>query len=455
MRHIAAATVAALALPFTAAAQSDSTPGLPPRLAAGRPLRAVTQSVTLNVAVNRADAWVFSQDWANSGTRVWGRNLRFGWAWDEDQFGTNLMMHPYHGALYFNAARANGLSFWEAAPVVLLGSWTWEYFGETERPSLNDFFMTSFGGIALGEIFHRLGATIRDNGSRHRVLREIAAFPLDPMGWINRPRGRNATLANPPEHAPGALSLRLHGGARFVVDSRLHMSDGTPSLLVDFGYGDQFLQPYRAPFDAFRLRAVFGDQGLNALRATGRLYGPRTPHRHLFLVNQRFDYVNNSAYRVGGQSIEGGLESHWPLPNEWQVRTEAYLDAILLGGIDARTAGFGQRNYDFGPGGGVRFRVELGRRGWSYFAFSAESDYIHAVSGASADHFLAFGGFEITLPLGTTIGLGIHNTTFLRRSVNSDRPDEIRRFPELRVFLTWTQVSWPRFGVPQPTAPAP
>ena len=435
MRHLLAA--------FIAAFQSDSSPApTPPR----RPLLAVTQSVMLNVVVNRIDAWAFQQDWANSGTRTWGRNLRVGWEWDEDQFGTNLLMHPYHGGLYFNAARANGLSFWEAAPVAFLGSWTWEYFGETDRPSLNDFFMTSFGGIALGEVFHRLAATIRDNGSRHRVVREIAALPLDPMGWLNRRlrRERTSALPNPPEHTPGALSVRLHAGARFIVDSRLNMSRGTPTVIVDFGYGDAFLQPYRAPYDAFRIRAIIGDRGLNALRATGRLYGPRTRHDHLFLVNQRFDYANNSAYRVGGQSIEAGLESHWRLPSGWQLRTEGYIDAILLGGVDAPTVGSGKRNYDFGPGGGVRFRVELGRRGRGYFAFSGQSEYIHAVSGASADHFLGYGGFEVTMPLGSSIGLGIHNTTFLRRSVNSDRPDELRRFPELRIFLTWTDVTRPR-----------
>ncbi len=192
MRHTVAATVAVLTFPFIAAAQSDSTPAMP--RVAGRPLRAVTQSVILNVAVNRADAWVFGQDWAYSGTRTWGRNLRVGWEWDEDQFGTNLMMHPYHGGLYFNTARSNGLSFWEAAPVAFLGSWTWEYFGETERPSLNDFFMTSFGGIALGEMFHRLGATIRDNSSPHRVWREIRRrFPPPHVQWSAQP-GRGFRL---------------------------------------------------------------------------------------------------------------------------------------------------------------------------------------------------------------------------------------------------------------------
>ena len=75
-----------------------------------------------------------------------------------------MFAHPYHGGLYFNAGRSNGLTFWESAPLAFLGSWTWEYLGETHRPALNDFFMTSFGGIALGEVFHRVATTYMEIG---------------------------------------------------------------------------------------------------------------------------------------------------------------------------------------------------------------------------------------------------------------------------------------------------
>jgi hypothetical protein len=100
-------------------------------------------------------------------------------------------------------------------------------------------------------------------------------------------------------------------------------------------------------------------------------------------------------------------------------------------------------------------RAEIGRHGRSYFAFFAQAEYIHSVSGARADHFIGFGGFDVNVPLGNSLGLGFYNTTFLRRSVNYDRPDDVRRFPELRISLTWTEVTWPRSGVPQPTASAP
>ena len=139
---------------------------------------AIGQTIAINTFVNRMDAWAFKDDWARSGTRAWGRNLRLGWEWDEDAFPTNMFAHPYHGGLYFNAGRANGLSYFQSVPLAFFGSWTWEHFGETYRPSLNDWFMTSFGGIALGEMFHRMSSTIRDNGAtgRGRTMRELAAF---------------------------------------------------------------------------------------------------------------------------------------------------------------------------------------------------------------------------------------------------------------------------------------
>ncbi|MGE5802439.1 MAG: DUF3943 domain-containing protein, partial [Gemmatimonadota bacterium] len=203
----------ASALALLAILQFDSVPK-------PRPVLAVAEAALINVFVNRVDAWAFQQDWARSGTRAWMKNLRLGWEWDEDAFPTNMFAHPYHGGLYFNAGRSNGLNYFESVPIAFFGSWTWEYLGETYRPSLNDWFMTSFGGITLGEMFHRLGATIRDNRATgfNRTIREIGALPIDPIGGFNRlVRGQWKGLGpNPPEHDPGAYVLRLGGGIRFA-----------------------------------------------------------------------------------------------------------------------------------------------------------------------------------------------------------------------------------------------
>jgi hypothetical protein len=66
------------------------------------------------------------------------------------------------GNNYFTSGRANGLSYYESAAVTAFGSGTWEYFGETNKASLNDFISTTLGGIALGEMFYRAGWLVRD-----------------------------------------------------------------------------------------------------------------------------------------------------------------------------------------------------------------------------------------------------------------------------------------------------
>jgi hypothetical protein len=231
-----------------------------------RTFAALSEAMLLNLFVNRMDAWAMGQSWAQTGPRSWSRNLRLGWEWDENAFTTNMFAHPYHGGLYFNAGRDNGLDFWQSAPLSFLGSATWEFFGETYRPSLNDFFMTSFGGVALGEVFHRVGASIRDNESHggRRLFRELAALPVDPVGGLNRLiRGQwSAWGPNPPEHRPEAFVVRVLSGLRLTGDTtrsqRLHSS---ATLLVDLAYGDPVIQPYRKPFDAFTVRLQVSSTG--------------------------------------------------------------------------------------------------------------------------------------------------------------------------------------------------
>ena len=452
---MAASLLAALLLlqvdSATRPAQSTAFPYPPP----ARPVMAIAQTVLINVFVNRVDAWVFNQDWAHVQPDDWARNLRLGWEWDEDAFGTNMFAHPYHGALYFNAGRANGLDYFRSIPLVFFGSWTWENFGETYRPSLNDWVMTSFGGIALGEMFHRVAATIRDNQARGggRTFREIASLPIDPMGGFNRlVRGQwGAVGPNPPEHDPGPYVLRLGGGYRYAEGWT--SDSGTAQLaavIVDLLYGDPFVQEYHAPFDVFGLRLILSaGGGINVLRGSGRLYQTNLNSdsariRHVLGVNQRYDYINNPAQSIGGQSVEVGVNSRWRLGSKgYGLRGALFGDFIILGAIDAPGTGFGERNYDFGPGVGARAEVALERHGARFVRLMWQAEKIHAVSGASANHNVNFVGAELNVPILKAFAVAAHATRFNRTSRYSDgSPTDSRNFTEGRLLLVWTQAGF-------------
>src|SRR5512144_1370123 len=219
-------------------------------------VRAVGEALAVNAAVNRWDAWGRGQPWADVGVKSWSSNIRLGWEWDENVFGTNMFSHPFHGSLYFNAGRDHCLGYWESAPLAYLGSWTWEDCGARFVPALNDFIMTSFGGAALGEVFHRVGASIRDNQARGsgRFGREVAALVVDPVGGLNRLlNGEWSRVGpNPPEHDPGAFFFRFHVGGRFVGDSgSLRHASGAGTVITDLSYGDPFVRSFERPFDNF------------------------------------------------------------------------------------------------------------------------------------------------------------------------------------------------------------
>jgi hypothetical protein len=102
-------------------------------------------------------------DFAKINFWTMGNNLSHGFVWNNDQFSTNLLGHPYHGGLYFNAARINGVNFWQSVPYTVAGSLMWEYLMENEPPSINDFIATPIGGMALGEMTFRLSGLLIDN----------------------------------------------------------------------------------------------------------------------------------------------------------------------------------------------------------------------------------------------------------------------------------------------------
>ncbi len=416
---------------------------------------AVQQTMLSNLIVNRVNAWGRNAEWAQGlGFKVWTRNLRLGWEWDEDGFTTNMFGHPLQGAYYFNAGRANGLSYWESAPVTAFGSWTWEYFGESERPSLNDFFVTTFGGIAVGEMTHRVAATIRDEQARGagRLTREIVALGLDPVGGLNRLiRGEWRRVGpNPPEHDPSAFFYGATVGVRHLSSDAGAGTNG-PSVSLDLGYGDPFTRPYRDPFDVFAMHLQVSPGsggGLNTLQTYGRLYQTELPSwsdqaTHLLVVGQQFDYLNNPVYQFGGQSAELGVLSRFTLPRGFRLQTQVSGSALILGGVDAPSiplaaGGDAKRDYDFGPGLGTGLSATLYHGTTPYLLFYSRAEYLHSVSGTPADHAVVFAGLRGNLPVKGGFGVGFHLSGDSRASGYSDRPDITRHVVETQLFLSWT-----------------
>ena len=75
-----------------------------------RPLLAASEVIGINMGVWAFDRYVIKGSFAYISLNSMKNNLREGFHWDNDKFATNLFHHPYHGSLYYNSARSNGLN---------------------------------------------------------------------------------------------------------------------------------------------------------------------------------------------------------------------------------------------------------------------------------------------------------------------------------------------------------
>ena len=205
-----------------------------PRRSVGR---AVFQTTMINVFYEIANL-VRGQATAKITPKTWWDNMEHGWVWDLDDFVVNQVGHPYQGNNYFTSGRANGLSFYESAALAAFGSGTWEYFGETNLPSVNDLINTTLGGIALGEMFHRAAWLVLDTRAtgRGRMWREIGATALDPVTGFNRFRTGDAgrVTDKPADMVPSSLAGFTASGVLWRgSETSAFDSDAQPFLEVD------------------------------------------------------------------------------------------------------------------------------------------------------------------------------------------------------------------------------
>ncbi len=430
------------------------------------------------IAINNV-VWAFNEylrgaSFTQVNPRSWYNNIKNGFAWDDNQFTTNVFAHPYHGSMYYTAARSNGFNYWESAPFAVAGSFMWECCGETHPMAINDWINTSLGGAAIGEMTYRLSSTVLDNTATgsERTWREIGALLISPVRGFNRlVSGRWSQVGeNPPERMPSVLSNQLSAGVRVIGEGE-SITENTQTnafFEVDFRYGGPFVGDNRDPFDYFlmQLQVNFSEkQALGRLQIRGNLYTTELKRsdkaHHVFSVAQNYGYMNNNAYEFGEQSFSASILSRFNLSDTWQAWTalDAYL--MLLGAVNSDFAflaefppGFEQerfREYDFGPGGGPAIGAGLFWKGRDVLTLRYRLTYLYTLNGSvqegdNAWHFVHWTRIIGKVPVSRNFGLGIDLGVFLRDSRYTCEicRDVTQRNPEFRVYGVWEVGAEPR-----------
>ena len=349
--------------------------------------RAAAEVTGINVGVQLFDRYVIHSDFAQTTLNSIWHNFETGFVWDNDFFITNLFLHPYHGNLYFNAARTNGLTFWESAPYALGGSLMWELFGETEPPAINDIIATSCGGMAIGEMTHRLSLTLLDDRDRgfSRFLREAAAAIVNPIQGLHRITSGDAWRIRHDHYRyhdyskipiEGSVSL----GWRYLADDgALFRGIHAPTVNLTLMYGIPVDgERHTTPYDFFdiEMNMAFGggQPPINQLSILGRLWStPILDKKGMageFGIYQHFNYYDSKPIEDGSEltpyrfseAAGFGPGFIFSLPKTGalsKLEQRIFLSGILLGGTKSDYFNVIERDYNMGSGFSLKSRTQL------------------------------------------------------------------------------------------------
>lgn len=387
---------------------SDSVRILPPQ-----PWKAAVQTVGINMGVWAFDRFLLNEDFAKINGRSIKRNLTNLPVWDTDKFSTNLFAHPYHGSLYFNSARSNGLSFWQSIPYTIGGSLMWEFLMETELPSTNDLFATTFGGIELGEITYRLSDLFIDDrtSGAERIGREVLSGLISPIRGLNRLVSGDSWKYRPHKgrsFAKVPIDFTVSLGGRYLAEEEdLDNKSLGMNLTFRLDYGDLYDDDYFSPYEWFHLR--FGIDFLSSqplisqVSAIGAIWGKKVwskENRNLTAgIFQHFDYYD-SKLKMGGKgeviapyriseaaALGGGLiyQRKSVQSNPVDIYTEFYANLVLLGASTSDYFMVDERDYNMGSGYSLKNSIGITyKKRWSLM-LNSENYHIFTWKGYEPD----------------------------------------------------------------------
>lgn len=350
------------------------------------PLRAKGLIFASNVGVWAYDRFIIGGPYAQIDFDAIIRNFRTGLVGDNDGFLTNLFSHSYHGGMYFNAARSNGMDFWQSVPYAATGSLMWEYFLENEPAAINDFASSSIGGACLGEVSFRISDRIIDDRTVgfERFKREALLTIISPIRGLNRLlsgeawKQRNIKGNSVPSSTP--ISFYSTVGYSVLTDNSKKNNNVSQTVDYNIGldYGNAFELENEKPYDFFSLKMtanLFSQQPIiSRVNALGVLFSQnidlRKPNQQLvwgvfqhfnfYQINADTNKVSLNLYKISEAASAGpGLLFKRKLTNDIHFSGSAYLSVVLLGGNQSDHFKPDIRNYNMGSGFSSKLNFEL------------------------------------------------------------------------------------------------
>jgi hypothetical protein len=415
------------------------------------------EAIGLNLSLGAFNAYIAESEYAKISFKTIEHNFKIGWSTDADMFITNMWAHPFHGSMYYNFARSSGYNYWTSLGIATLGSWQWEFFMENEPPALNDWWMTSFGGSMLGEMFYRLSNLILDESTTgwDRFWHELGAGVFNPARLFNRLiSGQTSRVTDAKLYEIQPLFGEAAFGVNNVADG-LDFDNGqkNPMFTLDLTYGKLFNQQTLAPFDFFRFYGAFnfGGKGEDTQPLFGQfriynvLYGKTSnvgdDSKFLWGVFGHYDYLNNNVYQLGG--VSGGLGVGYQTPYNRSVQFTGLLHgaALFMGGANSDYAPEYElefldsaRAYNMGPGALTKFESFLRFPfGSLYVGYSFW--WIHTWVGAPGDEFIGMLAPKLRIQVYDRWFLGLEYLLYHRFGKYDNYPDRNHRNNEQRLFV--------------------
>ena len=412
-------------------------------------LMVVFRVTMANLSTFLIDRYIFNYDFSRVGFNSWSSNFKKGWEWDIDRFGMNYFFHPFSGGMYFNAARANGYSFYESVPFAFLGSLEWEYFGENTRPSYNDFINTPINGSLLGEIFYRLGSNILDDQTTgfDRFLREAAVAIITPTRFFSRLLKGKVTRLTPGEvYQKEPLNVTLSAGYHRVNEGKKIDQHGTNSfnINVHLDYGNPFEKRSRKPFDYFKVRTDFdfgvGRKIIDNITGYGILFGSNLQAGNLEMlagVYQHMNFFDNKTFELGTIGFGPGIISKLPITKKTSLYTNLHVDLVPFGGLSGRHGPDTTQVRDYNYGGGAQIKLESNFNigGWTSLTFVGYYWWFHTYEGEAGNSFIGLIKPRITFNFWENVSIGFEHQIYYGDRYPANFPEAHSVRTEQKIFV--------------------